>query len=186
MVQLETPRLCLRQLTPKDLPAILDFIRRNRAFHAPYEPVRPETYFGPTYWKQRIRTESRDATAGRSLRLYLHLKEAPRLIGYLALDNMIRGAGQACALGYMLDETAQGKGLMTEALKAATRYAFEELNLHRIVAGHILSNRRSGRVLERSGFRREGRARAFLRIAGRWQDHIMWAKINPRWRDPTV
>ncbi|MBM3609147.1 MAG: GNAT family N-acetyltransferase, partial [Alphaproteobacteria bacterium] len=71
-----------------------------------------------------------------------------------------------------------GKGHMSAAVRAICRYGFEHLRLHRIEASCLLHNEASIRVLENSGFRREGEARAYLRINGAWQDHILFALLE--------
>ena len=45
------------------------------------------------------------------------------------------------------------------------------------------SNVRSIRVVEKAGFRREGRALRYLNIAGRWEDHDIFAMTAEDWRD---
>jgi ribosomal-protein-alanine N-acetyltransferase len=57
--------------------------------------------------------------------------------------------------------------------------AFVELGLHRVQAGTLLHNVGSQRVLERNGFTRIGLAQDFLKIAGRWQDHILFQLVAP-------
>ena len=59
------------------------------------------------------------------------------------------------------------------------RTAFGELGLHRVEAGTLVHNRASQRVLERNGFVRYGLAPQYLRIAGRWQDHVLFQVLNP-------
>ncbi|TIM75611.1 MAG: GNAT family N-acetyltransferase, partial [Mesorhizobium sp.] len=71
-----------------------------------------------------------------------------------------------------------GRGLMTDAVKVVTRFAFDTLRLHRIEAACIPDNARSIRVLEKAGFRREGLLRSYLRINGIWQDHYLYARIE--------
>lgn len=53
-------------------------------------------------------------------------------------------------MGYSLAESKQGKGYMTEGLKAATQYLFQELNFHRVMANYMPHNRRSGNVLKKT------------------------------------
>jgi Acetyltransferases, including N-acetylases of ribosomal proteins len=62
-------------------------------------------------------------------------------------------------ISYYLDSLHNGKGYMTEAAKLAVRFAFSELNLHRIEAGVMPHNIGSMRVLEKVGFHKEGIAR---------------------------
>lgn len=56
------------------------------------------------------------------------------------------------------------------------------MGFHRIMANVMPGNRRSARVLKSLGFRIEGRAKAYLLIAGRWEDHVLTSLVNPGWR----
>jgi len=71
---------------------------------------------------------------------------------------------------------------MTEALTAAIKYVFEELNLHRVMANYMPGNEKSAKLLHRLGFVVEGHAREYLRLAGEWQDHTLTALINESWK----
>ncbi len=90
----------------------------------------------------------------------------------------MKGAFEACHLGFSLAESAQGRGLMKKTLEITNRYCFEQMGLHRIMANHLPSNVRSERLLESLGFEREGYAREYLKIAGAWEDHVLRALIN--------
>jgi ribosomal-protein-alanine N-acetyltransferase len=70
---------------------------------------------------------------------------------------------------------------MTEALGAVILYAFSDLRLHRLQANYLPRNERSARVLRRLGFVVEGVARDYLRIDGRWEDHVLTGLTNPDW-----
>lgn len=67
---------------------------------------------------------------------------------------------------------------MARALRVASRYCFEQLGLHRIMASHLPRNARSERLLESLGFEKEGYARAYLKIAGVWEDHVLRALVD--------
>jgi ribosomal-protein-alanine N-acetyltransferase len=67
---------------------------------------------------------------------------------------------------------------MAEVLEAGLTLAFGQLDLHRVMANYLPRNERSARLLARLGFEREGYARAYLRIAGQWEDHVLTAKIR--------
>ena len=69
---------------------------------------------------------------------------------------------------------------MTLALTTALDYMLVELNLHRIMAAYIPTNARSEKLLLSLGFEKEGYAKSYLKIAGRWQDHVLTSLINPR------
>ena len=87
-------------------------------------------------------------------------------------------------LGYGLAERAQGKGVMTEALRTVCAWAFDELRLHRLSANYMPSNERSGAVLRRLDFAVVGYARDYLFINGAWRDHVLTQLVDPRNRSP--
>jgi ribosomal-protein-alanine N-acetyltransferase len=49
------------------------------------------------------------------------------------------------------------------------------------MANHVPRNERSARLLERLGFEREGFAKAYLHLDGRWQDHVLTSLTSDRW-----
>ena len=59
------------------------------------------------------------------------------------------------------------------------RIAFEDLGLHRVQAETLPHNLASQHILERTGFRQYGMSPQYLKIAGRWQDHMMFQRLNP-------
>ncbi len=71
-----------------------------------------------------------------------------------------------------------GRGLGTAAVAAMVAYAFDDLNLHRVEAACVPDNTASRRVLEKTGFRLEGQARAYLKINGAWADHLLFGVVN--------
>jgi ribosomal-protein-alanine N-acetyltransferase len=98
--------------------------------------------------------------------------------GRLTLSAIVRGAFQSCSMGYWLSQDRTGRGYATQAVDAAVTLAFGELALHRIQAGTLVSNTASQNVLLRAGFERFGLAPRYLRIAGRWQDHILFQRLS--------
>ncbi|MEN1933222.1 GNAT family N-acetyltransferase [Escherichia coli] len=75
----------------------------------------------------------------------------------------------------------QGKGLMFEALTAAIRYMQRTQHIHRIMANYMPHNKRSGDLLARLGFEKEGYAKDYLLIDGQWRDHVLTALTTPDW-----
>lgn len=97
------------------------------------------------------------------------------LCGRVGLANVVRGAWDNATLGYFVDEASGGRGLATEAVALALRFAFGPARLHRVQAAVMPHNVRSRRVLEHNGFRHEGRAERYLRLDGAWRDHNLFA-----------
>ena len=100
------------------------------------------------------------------------------LVGGLTLANIRRGFAQAGSLGYWMGAPFARQGLMTAAVRAVIPFAFGTLRLHRVEAACIPANAASVRLLEKTGFQREGFARQYLCINGVWQDHLLYARLR--------
>lgn len=181
--QLEGGRIILRLAERDDSPAILYYYTKNRTYLKPFEPNRPVDFYTESYWINEINYGLDSFKKGLSLKLFIFDKDIPKaIIGSVNFSHFIRGTFQSCTLGYSLAEAQQGKGYMTEALKIAIGYVFDELNLHRIMAAYMPHNQKSGRLLKRLGFVVEGYARDYLMINGQWEDHILTSLINHNWK----
>jgi ribosomal-protein-alanine N-acetyltransferase len=182
-VHLRTERLALRLPELADADAMAVLFRDNRAFLQPYYPTFEPSIFTRQGWLERVRALHEEYRMGRSLRLGIFPLDQPNVAFGVANFTMFqRDPLFGCNLGYSLGETFQGNGYMHEALTEAIPYVFENLHIHRIAANYMPTNARSGKVLEKLGFRIEGTARDYLRIDGRWEDHVMTAITNPDWR----
>ncbi len=177
---LDTPRLLLRLAGQEHADRLIDYYRRNASHLEPWEPRRPEDFLSPARWEHQIEASRLEFEAGRAVRMVLLERADPerRVVGVANLTGIVRAAFQACYLGYSIDRGLEGRGYMREALEAALEYAFGELDLHRVMANFRPENDRSGALLERLGFEREGLARAYLRIDGAWRDHVLTARIR--------
>ena len=180
---LHTDRLVLRVPGPDDAAALTAFVVQNRHHLRSSEPERPSDYFTEPYWAAELSTLASRVLAEEVVPFIL----VPRagtdagIIGRCTFSGIARGPFQAAFLGYGLASQHVGQGFMFEALQAAITYAFQPLKLHRIMANYVPTNERSARLLSRLGFEREGYARAYLRLDGRWQDHVLTALTNDHW-----
>jgi ribosomal-protein-alanine N-acetyltransferase len=103
------------------------------------------------------------------------------LAGVFNFSEIVRGAFESAYLGYYALAPHAGRGYMTEALALALDRAFGELALHRVEVNIQPRNRRSLDLVERAGFEREGYSRRYVRIAGRWRDHVRFAMLAEDW-----
>ncbi|MCA9608634.1 MAG: GNAT family N-acetyltransferase, partial [Myxococcales bacterium] len=168
-VRLVTDRLAL--VAPLDVSwaeAVAGYQARNRAHFRPWDPVRPEAFFETPFWRAQLEDDARDH---RERRVRFFALEGERVIGHVHFTNIVRGAFQACHLGFGMDAERTGRGRMREALTAALAFAFDELRLHRVEANHRPENAASRAVLRHLGFVPQGYARDYLRIDGEWRDH---------------
>ncbi|MGB9180791.1 MAG: GNAT family N-acetyltransferase [Pyrinomonadaceae bacterium] len=177
---IETERLALTLPPPSVAARLLAFAQDNREHLAPWSPPVPQGYETENFWRERLAAARREFAEDASLRLVLFRKSdgEGRVVGVCNFTYIMRGAFQACYLGYNLDRRDVGQGLMYEALNASIKYVFEELRLHRIMANYMPTNERSGRLLRRLGFTIEGYARDYLFIDGAWRDHILTCLTN--------
>ncbi|MBE9140358.1 GNAT family N-acetyltransferase [Nodosilinea sp. LEGE 07088] len=183
--ELKTQRLVLRLGTTDDIPAILHYYRVNRAYLEPFEPPRPNGFYTHDFWQQVLTARHQEFFEGQAVKLLIYLQTAPtQVIGTINLNAIVRGALHGATLGYGLSARHQGQGYMTEAAQRLIAYAFDELNLHRLMANYMPHNYRSANVLKRLGFQIEGRAKDYLFINGQWQDHMLTSLINPNWLRP--
>ena len=183
--RLQTARLTLRVPLVSDAAGMARFAAENREHFEAWESTRPVDYFTGGYWQVRLARELEAIRAGLGLSMVLLRRDDPdaRIAGQCTLSQIVRGPLQAAYLGYGIDRHSEGEGLMSEALRTLIAHAFGSMNLHRIMAGYIPENERSGRMLELLGFEHEGRARDYLRISGRWRDHVLTALVNPDWSE---
>lgn len=149
----------------------------SRAFLEPWEPRWTPDELDRTAWRLRISRYREDYAQGTAIALFIFEKSSGKLAGGITLGNIRHGVSQSGHVGYWIGERFGGRGLMTDAVKVVTSFAFDTLRLHRIEAACIPDNIRSIRVLEKAGFRREGLLRSYLRINGIWQDHYLYARI---------
>jgi [ribosomal protein S5]-alanine N-acetyltransferase len=179
----ETERLCLRLPTREDAAAVADFYLVNREHLQPWSPTLHPGLFSAGFWAGEAERRLGEYLAGLEVRGFLFRRDDPgRVVGNLTLDQIVRGAFHGCTLGYALAAGAQGRGYMLEAVRGAVAYAFGTLGLHRVMANYMPRNRRSATVLRQAGFVVEGYAREYLRINGRWEDHVLTAITNPEWK----
>ena len=104
------------------------------------------------------------------------------LVGVYNFSEIVRGAFQSAFLGYFAFSPLGGQGLMTEGLAAALDIAFLRLKLHRVEVNVQPNNARSLALAERLGFTREGYSRRYVKISGRWRDHVRLAMLAEDWR----
>jgi len=176
-------RVILHLPKVRDAAAIVDFLRRNKSFHRPTDPIRPKTFYTEAHWKKQIPRVRRMFRRDVMVQFMLSLKEEPsRIIGIITFSQIARGSFQACYLGYAIDRKEEGKGLMTEAVRLGGDYMFREKCLHLIMANYMPRNAKSARVLEKLGFRIDGLTKEYLLINGRWEDHVLTSLVNPNWR----
>lgn len=156
----------------------------SRDFLTPWEPIWAADELTRNAYRRRLRRYTRDARDGYGYAFFAFRKRDDALLGGLTLSNIRRGVTQSCSLGYWMGQPHAGQGYMQEAVRTLLPFVFEELRLHRLEAACLPDNERSKAVLRGVGFTEEGYAREYLKINGRWQDHVLFAMLaTDRLRD---
>jgi ribosomal-protein-alanine N-acetyltransferase len=165
----------IRVLRRSDAARMSAAYQRNREHLAPWEPVRAETFF--TVAGQAASIESKLALFIANSDVPWVLLDGDLIIGVMTLSGIVRGPFLSAHLGYWVDKEFTGRGIGTAAVGFAVESARNELGLHRLQAATLPHNAASQKVLKRSGFEEIGLAPAYLKIAGTWQDHILYQRI---------
>ena len=176
-----TERLVLRPLRTSDIAEMRRALRTNAAHLRPWSvaPAPGEDTASLASVSRAVLQHRREWKRGHTFVFVIASREDEnRVIGRIALGGVLRGAFQNAYLGYWIDHELQGRGLMTEAVRATTAFALSGIGLHRVQAAVMPRNGASLRVLEKAGYRREGVAERYLSIAGRWEDHVLFATTS--------
>lgn len=174
---IETERTNIYITRPDMAETLLNYKIKNKTYLEIYEPERDPSYYTLSDTLERIINMQKDMHDKKCLSLIAMPKGSQKMIASINFTNFIYGAFQACYLGYSIDQDYEGQGIMFEITQAAIDHVKENFKIHRIMANHLVDNHRSANLLKRLGFEKEGYARAYVRINGKWQDHILNALV---------
>lgn len=163
----------LRPVEIGDGAALARAYSSNREHLAPWEPLREPEFFTPEWQEFHAEQCVIEASAGRSIRFVIESSDG-EIRGRINVNNIIRGAFWSADLGYWIDRTRLRRGLASRGVRHIASYARDEVRLHRLQAATLLHNAGSQHVLTSTGFERIGIAPQYLRIAGEWQDHLLF------------
>jgi [ribosomal protein S5]-alanine N-acetyltransferase len=152
--------------------------QQSRDFLQPWEPAWPIDDLTRGAFRRRLDRYTRELERNEAFPFFVFRAADRVLVGGLNLTNVRRGAASMASLGYWMGEPFVGRGVMTNAVRLVTRLAFDRLDLRRIEAACLPENAASVRLLEKTGFQKEGLAREYLSINGQWRDHLLFAKLS--------
>lgn len=170
----------LRPPSMADHPAWAALRGGSRDYLQPWEPQWPEDDLTRPAFRRRLSVYEREMDQNTAWPFFIFRAGDEALLGAVTLSNIRRGIADMGTLGYWIGRPYAGKGHASDAVGALTNWAFGTLRLHRVEAACVPTNLASRRVLEKSGFELEGRARAYLKINGAWADHLLFGRVNDR------
>lgn len=160
-------RVHIRYPVAADRDAFLAAVARSRRLHRPW--VSPPT--DADTFASMVRTADLPTTQ----RFLVGHSGSHELVGVANLSQIFHGPFRNAYLGYYAFTPHDGRGLMKEGLELTIRHAFGALHLHRLQANVQPENERSIALLRSLGFTEEGYARRYLKVGGRWRDHLLFA-----------
>ena len=175
----------LRPFTEDDGQEFIRVAEESREAWAPWTPAPDPTLDPDERFRRELNRGQLAARAGTHLRLGAFDGNG-QLVGLFALNEIVRGVLEGAYASWQVTAKRMGQGFGTEGVLVLLSIAFgdgeDALGLHRVQANVMPANSASLRVAEKVGFRREGVAERYLRIAGAWEDHVMFALTQEEWR----
>ncbi len=183
MTTLFANRVVLRPLVSDDFPQWREVRRANLEWLTKWEPKRlpasPDVIEDRSAFSMRCHSRERERQLGSGYGFGVFV--GGNFAGEVNLNSVQRGPFQNAYVGYWIDQRQAGHGYTPEGVVAVIRYAFEELDLHRVQISIVPRNTASRRVVEKIGVRAEGVAERYLEINGTWEDHIRFAMTSEEW-----
>ncbi len=172
-------RLVLRRFEERDVLAFQSYrndpeVARYQGWSVPYTLEQARSFIAAEQAAPFPRPK------GEWLQLAIELRSTGELVGDIAFYRLRRDERQA-ELGITLSSAYQGQGYASEALGCLLEYLFGELELHRVCANIDPRNAASARLLERTGFRFEGRFVDSLWFKGEWASEDWYALLRREW-----
>jgi ribosomal-protein-alanine N-acetyltransferase len=169
----------LRAPEQSDFAAWVSLRQKSRAFLEKWEPSWTAEEFSRVAYRYRLRVYGARALEDQAYAYFIFDSATHELVGGLTLSHVRRGVSMAATLGYWVGEPFARKGYMTDAIRCVIGAARGQLGLHRLEAACIPRNEASRKVLLKCGFEAEGYARQYVKIAGVWEDHLLFGLIVP-------
>ena len=177
-VTVEAERIRLRPPRMGDFPAWSTLRLASQGFLQPWEPTWPSDDLTRAAFRRRLALYQRDQDLGQGHAFFVFRRSDNALVGGITLRNILRGVAQTGTLGYWVGERYSRQGYTLDSVQAVARFAFGRLGLHRLEAACCPENDASRRLLLKAGFELEGRARGYLKIDGRWRDHLLFGLVR--------
>jgi len=175
-------RVYVRPPRKSDAAPFVAAVKASRRLHRGWVHP-PATDAGYAAFVRRYATlDKRNGPPPTHVGLVVCRHDDDSLVGVFNISEIVRGLFNSGYLGYYAFAPNAGTGCMAEGLELVLRVAFRELRLHRLEANVQPSNARSLAFVRRAGFVREGFSRRYVRIGGKWRDHVRLALLAEDWR----
>jgi ribosomal-protein-serine acetyltransferase len=170
-------RRCLRLIEETDAEELYSVVTANREFLARWMPwAAGQTLEGTLEF---IRTSRKQL--GENQGFQTAIVDDGQIVGVLGFHRL-DWENRATSIGYWIAESSQGRGTVTQAVRALADHAFRTWNLNRIEIRAGVDNQRSRAIPDRLGFKQEGALRQAERVGDRFVDHVVYAMLAEDWQ----
>ena len=177
-IELIGKKVFLRFPKMKDWSEWAELRQKSRKFLQPWEPSWPKNYLTKNFFRQFVDDTYLLVKNKTSYTFFIFHNKSNLLMGGINLTNLKEDNYKSITLGYWMGIDYAGKGYMKDSINSISDFCFNSLKLNRIEAACLSNNTASKLVLIKSGFIVEGYAKKYLKINGKLQDHILFAKIK--------
>ncbi len=169
----------LRVLQPQDASILFELINQNRLYLRKWLPWLDQNTT-VEHSRSFINTIENQSQAGKGFACgVFYESDLVGMCGFHETDFV----NQSIAIGYWLAEGFQGKGIITRCTKFFLNYAFEELELNKVLIPVAVENNKSRAICERLGFASEGIEPNAEFLYEKYVDHIRYSITRDRWLD---
>lgn len=174
-IEIQTPRLTLKEWSQEDVPLIYQLLSEPEV--AGFNTIGIPTSVQVIQDLLQPTLDDQQQTTRKHYGWSILLNSDETFVGEIGLD-LASARFKSAEIYYSVASAFWGKGYASEAAKAIVQFVFENLQLHRLEAGVATFNPGSIRVLEKIGMQREGLRRKILPINGQWQDNYLYAMLD--------
>jgi [ribosomal protein S5]-alanine N-acetyltransferase len=171
---LETDRLVLRPFRVEDASEVQRLAGDREIAATTLRIPHPYPEGAAEEW---IASLAASFASGDSVAFAVTRRSDGALLGAIGLD--ITRQHERAELGYWIGKPFWGNGYCTEAARAVVNYAFEDVGLNRITAGHFAHNIASGQVMQHIGMTCEGKRIQEIKKWGKFVDVILYGLLRP-------
>ena len=167
--------ISLSPLCPGDKSAMVEFLGPKDVYLTTLNIPHPYTEANAEAWIARRMEHTQ--LVGKEVSFAIRDLNG-KMIGAIGADSHEPGAAHRAEIGYWLARPYWSRGIMTDVVGAYIQYAFTELQLQKLVAHVFEFNSASGRVLEKNGFKLEGKLRKHYQKDGRLVDARVYGLLK--------
>ena len=162
----------------EDALSLSQYYVKNEAHLSLWEPLKGKKDNNLALWQERLKQRELEQSEKKAAYFLAYNEGSTEIIATCNLTGISYGVFMACYMGYSVSRQFEGQGFMKKLCSYVTQYAFNDLGLNRVMSNYMPNNLRSENLLVSMGFVKEGLAKNYLYINGKWEDHILTSLVN--------